>query len=219
MQFTPYQTGQPAFARLETPTAPAPEKTDEVAGVSEHGCDEPPEKPELPSADAQLEAAREAGRQESRNAIEEERQQLRQAIDSVNALHQELVAARDQTLRDSAEAIATIVRSFTHRITAQTLALHPDALPGLVKDVCAQLSDSEPITIAVCPADAERLAQRLDGPLRDAVVVDASLSAGVSVRTPTTRVDATLATAMENLELAIQTWLREQWWSHDEDSP
>lgn len=175
------------------------------------------QEPEPVDLEALLAEAREAGRQEARAELEAE---LGHAVAEAEAagaalaeaLH-EVATLRQQALGQAADDVAELVLLFARRVVDRSLALHPDALPALVKDAVAQLPDREDLSIAVAPHLAEQLARSLPRELRGQVVADTELANGCVVRTQHVSIEATLAHAGEGLEKAVKTWLSEQWWA------
>ena len=211
MDFVPYPHGRQSFTQLNVPeTNEDTAKLNTPQGVSV----EPPSRPEAPLPEAPNKATLAAHAQlaQAKRALEDERQEVR-------ALLIELRQLKSDVLEASSTQLAEILKSFAQRIVGQSLALHPEALPDLVRDAVAQLPGADELTIAVSPDAAERLANVLDGDLRNAVVVDPTITSGVLVRTATLAVDATLDVAMQSLDAAIKTWLADQWWQHDGSHP
>lgn len=159
-----------------------------------------------------LSEARDTAAAEAREELEAEIVQLRELAATVGPLIEELEALRATTLQRSCEDIADVVRTFAQRVVGDALAIHPEALSTLVKDAIEQLPAHDEITITVAAEASEALVRALPAELRDRVVVDPSISAGAVVRTRHAALDATLDTAMQGLESALQEWLAAQWW-------
>lgn len=172
----------------------------------------PPDPGAAEDLDTLLEQAREAGAAEARAEVELELTQLREAMATLGPILEEVAGLRRRTLVGLAEDVADVVRLFAHRVVADALAMHPEALPALVRDAVSQLPESEEITIAVAPQSAESLSRALEPRLRDHIVVDPEITAGAVVRTRYASLDTTLQTAEKGLESALQEWLSEQWW-------
>ncbi|HHO53591.1 MAG TPA: hypothetical protein ENK18_22650 [Deltaproteobacteria bacterium] len=202
MSFRPLSPEGPRFRGLGAPEPEAP-------GPRELP---PPEPGQIEDLEAQLQQAREAGAEEVRSELGAELDQLRDAMASLGPILDELAGLRRRTLIDLAGDIADIVRLFAHRVVADALAMHPEALPGMVRDAVSKLPESEEITIAVAPQSAEALSRALEPRLRDHIVVDPEITGGAIVRTRYASLDTTLQTAEQGLESALQEWLSEQWW-------
>ena len=163
-----------------------------------------------------LTEAREAGAGDARAELEAELVQLREIVESVGPLVDELEGMRKQALTDAADTIAQVVRLFARRVVGDALAMNPDALTSLVKEAIAQLPDHDDLEIAVSAQDSDTLSRTLPAHLRERVVVQPDIERGVVVRTKNASLDATLATAERGLDAAVQEWLAEQWWADGE---
>lgn len=159
-----------------------------------------------------LEEAREEAAAEARASMEAELVQLREVAETVGPLIEELEGLRHTILQRSSEDIADVVRTFSRRVVGDALAMHPEALPKLVQDAIEQLPARDEITIAVSAESSEALVRALPQDLRERVTVDPAINAGAVVRTRNAALDATLETALNGLEEALQEWLSSQWW-------
>ena len=159
-----------------------------------------------------LDEAKEEGAEEAKAEVGVELAQLREVIETLEPALKELEALRHGTLVRAAEDIADVVKLFASRVVGDALAIHPDALPRLVRDAIDQLPEREQVTIEVSPAASEKLSRTLPQELRDRIVVMPEITAGAVVRTRNASLDATLKTAEQALESAVQEWLAEQWW-------
>lgn len=185
----------------------------------------PPPPPDLevhgpPAVDPEelpglLAEAREAGAAEVRAELEAELTTLREVAEALGPALDELARLRHATLVAAAEDVAQIVKVYAHKLVGDSLALHPEALPTLVRDAMTQLPDSDDVMIVASPQSAEMLSRHLDVGLRDRVTVDPDLGGGVIVRTRHASLDATVRHAEQALEAAIQSWLSDQWWVDD----
>ncbi len=205
MSFRPLDPNRSRFHRWGS-GAPAPPELREA----------PPGVPAEEGLDDLLHRAREEGAAEARAENEAELAQLREAIEILGPALEDLAGLRRRTLIGLAEDVGDIVRLFAQRIVSDALALNPEALPGLVRDAVTQLPETEEITIAVSPQSAEPLSRALEPSLRDRIVVDPDIESGAVVRTRYASLDATLKTAEQGLESAVQGWLAEQWWVEGE---
>ncbi|MEM6930087.1 MAG: hypothetical protein AAF602_24320, partial [Myxococcota bacterium] len=98
-----------------------------------------------------LAEAREAGAAQALEGIQEELETLRAMALQMGPALDELARLRHTTLVAAAEDVADIVRVFATKLVGESLALHPEALPKLVRDALAQLPDSDDVTIACSP--------------------------------------------------------------------
>ncbi len=159
-----------------------------------------------------LAEAKEAGAAEARADLEAELASLKSVTEELGPALEELARLRHATLLAAAEDVADIVRLFATKIVGDSLALHPEALPKLVREALGQLPEQDEVTIACSPQSAESMSRHLESGLRERLVVDPELGSGVVVKTRNASLDATLSHAESALETAIQNWLSEQWW-------
>jgi len=181
------------------PCAPSPDEPDEAV------IDE--------ALEARLEVAYQRGLEEGRSqataeAVEAaaEAQLDHTALD--DAL-QALANARADALRQSADDVAQIVIALANRVVGESLALHPDALPGIVRQALARLPDGEEVWIDVRPEDIERLSKFLPES-RHVHLVPKPLTGGCVVRTRYASLESTLEAVMEGVEAAVTAWANEQ---------
>lgn len=193
----PSQVGGPTLFALPQPE-PDPSNVDDVQQL--------------------LSEAREEAADEARGEADAELAQLRELVQTVGPLIEELEGLRKEMLQRTAEDIAEVVRTFAGRVVGDALALHPEALSRLVKDAIEQLPVRDEISISVSADASEALVRALPADLRDRVTVDASIRAGALVRSRHAALDATLDTALEGLEHALQEWLSAQWWVEGDGS-
>ncbi|MBX2801959.1 MAG: flagellar assembly protein FliH [Myxococcales bacterium] len=205
MAFRPMDTESGEFRPL-TPSDRSPPR---ISAVPDRAG---PDLDDMEELQGLIREAREQGAAEARAEMEAELVQLREALDALGPTLEDLAAMRRRTLSQSAEDVADLVRLFASRVVHDALAHNPDALVRLVKEAVAQLPESEEVTIVVSPQAAETLTRVLEPKLKDRVVVDAEIQAGAVVRTRYASLDATLRTAEQGLETAVQEWLSEQWW-------
>ncbi|MEN0065248.1 MAG: FliH/SctL family protein [Myxococcota bacterium] len=185
------------------PPAPPPPPDLEVHGPP---AVDPDELPGL------LAEAREAGAQAVREELEGELTSLRETVEHLGPVLDDLARLRHATLLTAAEDVAEIVRLFARKVVGDSVVLHPEALPRIVKEALQQLPDADEVTLVVSPQASESLSRHLDSSLRERLTVDPELGEGVIVRTHHATLDATLRHAEQALDSAIQSWLSEQWW-------
>ena len=119
----------------------------------------------------------------------------------------QLQALRSQAVRAAAADVGVMVTQLARRLVGDSLALHPDALPGLVDGAVSQLPDDDDLVIRVAPDDVSRVRDALDDRFEERIVGDPAIRAGCRVETRHASIDATLDTAMAAVEGAIKAWV------------
>ena len=158
-------------------------------------------------------AAREQGASEVRAQLQAQLDELQGQLAEVTAerdalaqldaaLHTFRAEAREQAVDD----VVQLALAMARRIVGESLALHPDALPGVVRGVLEQLPSEDEITVKVRPEDAAAIETRLRGRRGVKVGVDSNIDAGCVVEATFGTIDATLDTAMAGLERAVREW-------------
>ncbi|NCG18046.1 MAG: hypothetical protein GWP91_03415 [Rhodobacterales bacterium] len=125
----------------------------------------------------------------------------------------EVAQLRHQALQQAADDVGTIVIALSRRLLDQSLAVHPDALPALVRQALEQLPEDEKIEVHVAPGMMEQVSRALNENCK--LVADTELGGGVSVCTRHVSIDASLEAAMNGVDAAVKAWLSEQPWVTD----
>jgi flagellar assembly protein FliH len=120
---------------------------------------------------------------------------------------EEVARARAVALDRAADDVAALVVAVARRVVGDSLALHPDALPGAVRSALAELPDEDEVWIRVPPEAVERVRPQLPERYRSAVVAAPEVAAGCVVETRHASIDATLAAAVEGVGAATAAWL------------
>lgn len=163
----------------------------------------------LPPIDVVLErslafdAGRSEGLAEAQVRIDALEAQLAQARD----LFGEVEKVRKEALDQAAADVAAMVVSLARKVIGDSLALHPDAVSGIVKGAIDRLPQEDELVIRV-PADAvERVRAGVPERHRAHVVPDTSISGGCIVETRFVSIEGSLETAMRGIEAASAAWL------------
>jgi len=166
----------------------------------------------LVDVEALVAAAREQGRAEAEaahateaDALSEMARVLRSAVDAAER-------ARRESVHQAAQDIADIVLRVSRRVVEQSLALHPDALPQLIREAIAQLPESDEFTIAVAPTMIDQISRTMGSDLGRRVVADPDIINGCVVRTRHVSIESTVDTVLVGVDAAIRAWLSEQAW-------
>lgn len=133
------------------------------------------------------------------------------ALDSQIVLAQNLFGEFEKVRRDAldqaAADVAAMVVSLARKVIGDSLALHPDAVSGIVKGAIDRLPQEDELSIRV-PADAvERVQAVLPERHRPHVVADPSITGGCIVETRFVSIEGSLETAMAGIEAAAAAWL------------
>lgn len=194
--------------------SPVPAPTDDLSNAPPPEADPNAASALPPELEALLAKAYEQGLKEGRaqGSAEQGDINAEAAVDQAlvdNTVHA-LQRAHSESLRQSAEHIAEIVVSLARRVIGDSLAMHPDALPTIIRQALARLPDDEEIWIDVRPEDAERLTKFIPESRRVHLVPDESASGGCTVRTRYASMETTLDAVMEGIEAAVSAWVAEQ---------
>lgn len=196
---------KPAFLpRADAPVAAEPEPV-----MVEEELEDDPEV----DLETLVLAAREQGASEVRAQLQGQIDELQAQLAQVaaerdalaqldDALHSFRAEAREQAVDD----VVQLALAMTRRIVGESMALHPDALPGVVQGVLEQLPSEDEVVVKVRPEDAAAIETRLRGRRGVKVGVDSNIDAGCVVEATFGTIDATLDTAMEGLERAVREW-------------
>jgi flagellar biosynthesis/type III secretory pathway protein FliH len=186
-------------------------------GAPEEAPEEPaaPPGPTLEEVEELVSQARAEGRAEGRAELQREQTaelaQARKAVaDQARELEAALAAlpaAREAALTGATADVARVVEAFAHRVVERSLALHPEALPRLVRDCLALVAQSEGVHLRVPPDRVEGLRAALSPEWASHVEPDPSIEAGVRVVTRYSEIDATLAAADQAIRAAVEEWL------------
>lgn len=134
--------------------------------------------------------------------------QWTQAVETLR-IAERLVAAlearRQALLRDGADVIGDVVRAMATKLVAESLALHPDALPGVIRRA-AEILPSDPVRIRVPTSDLARIQSLLPPRLAAALEADPDLDGGVIVESERASIDASLEAAREGIDKAVAAW-------------
>ena len=98
--------------------------------------------------DALLAAAREEGAAAARDELEPVIKDLQAKLEAVAPILEEVERLRNDEIRKAAEDVGTLVIAVCRRVLGESLAVHPDALPALVK-LASQTDDPEELTYLV----------------------------------------------------------------------
>jgi flagellar biosynthesis/type III secretory pathway protein FliH len=157
--------------------------------------------------EAVIRKARAEGAEEARKALAADLREARLVAEAASAALAQVELLRPQILRQSAADVGHLVVNLARRVLGDALALHPDALPGLVDQAVRQLPDGDDLTIRVAPDDVARVRDALDDRFEDKVVGDPAITAGCRVETRHASIDATLATALAAIEAEVRVWM------------
>ena len=190
------QAGSP-FTGQVTSDEPAAEAVDE-------------EPPDLEALRAQWIAEAKASAEAE---LEAEREQLRQTAALLQQALDEAARARRQALEAASNDIGELVIAMTERVLDTSMAVHPDALRGLVSRAIEQLPEAEEVAVMVVPGQVEQVSRALDPRCR--IVPDPEIGSGCIVRPRLVKLDATLEATMSGIKHAVKSWLSEQPWVTD----
>jgi flagellar assembly protein FliH len=166
-----------------------------------------PDAPVAPDLDAERDAAYRAGfeaaQQEAGPRIAELERRLAAALPLVD----EVARARRAALDRAAEDVAELVTGLAQKVIGDSLTLHPDALPGLIRGALAELPDEDEVWIRVAPDQVDAVRAVVPEPHRGRVVAATEVAVGCVVETRQVSIDATLAAAVEGIAAAAAAWL------------
>jgi flagellar biosynthesis/type III secretory pathway protein FliH len=164
---------------------------------------------ELPPVDIVLERslAFDAGKARGIAETQPKIAALEAQLADARALFGEVEKARREALDQAASDVAAMVVALARKVIGDSLALHPDAVSGIVKGAMDRLPQEDELVIRV-PADAvERVRASVPERHRAHVVPDASISGGCIVETRFVSIEGSLETAMHGIEAAAAAWL------------
>jgi flagellar biosynthesis/type III secretory pathway protein FliH len=147
---------------------------------------------------------------EAEACVAVERAELATAIETMNQAADTLKTLRREALDQAGADIAALVLALTERVLDKSLALHPDALRGVITSALDHLPEAEEVVVNVSPGMLEMVSRNQDPRIH--LRPDANLKGGCVVRTPHVTLDATLEAAMSGVDTAVRTWLTEQPW-------
>jgi len=170
-------------------------------------AESPPQPPAPPPVDvpAVQAAAREEGRAQAAAELQGRLMELEARVAAAKVVADELVSLRRQAGQRAAEDIAAMVIELTRKIAGDTLALHPEALPGIITRALEQLPDDE-VVVRVPKGSGERVRAMVSGS-GVTVVEDAKVGQGCVVEGKAATIERTLAIAMEGVAEATRLWL------------
>ena len=145
------------------------------------------------------------GRAQAAAELQGRLMELEARVAAAKVVADELVSLRRQAGQRAAEDIAAMVIELTRKIAGDTLALHPEALPGIITRALEQLPDDE-VVVRVPKGSGERVRAMVSGS-GVTVVEDAKVGQGCVVEGKAATIERTLAIAMEGVAEATRLWL------------
>ena len=128
-------------------------------------------------------------------------------------LGEELLAGvevfRRQVLFQAADDLSHLVLTMARRVIGDSLALHPEALPGVVSRALDRLPGEDAVTVRVRPQDVAVLESRVRTRRDVEIVGDPEITGGCVLEARFGSVDASFAAAEEGLTEAIDAWRQE----------
>lgn len=191
------------------PTRPAGSPTpgftplDQALGQAAAPQPAPPAPVDL---DVVIEEARAEGRVEAQAEAEAALAEMQATVDALAPALDELATLRTATLRRAADDVAALVLQISRKVIGDSLAVHPDALAGVVHGALEHLPEADEVRICVAPDDVPRVRDAVAERYEDHVHGDATITAGCRVEARHARVDATLDAALEGVAAAIDQW-------------
>jgi len=158
----------------------------------------------------QLEAARQAGRDEAEAAHQTSIGALKEAAQTLADAIEEVDTLRHRILQDNAQAVGTMITGIARRVLGSSLALHPDALPNLVRRAVEQMPAREGLTVSVPAAQAERIHRVVGAEMGVQVLADIEIQDGCVVRSEGVSIESTVERAIQGVEEAVSEWTRQQ---------
>jgi flagellar assembly protein FliH len=156
--------------------------------------------------EAEKRAAYEAGRADAQREAASVVAELEARLAASVPLLAEVERARKAALDQASDDVAKLVVELARRVLGDSLALHPDALPGLVRAALDRLPDEDEVWIRVPPVAVERVAAVVPERHRSRVVPDPALSTGCVVETRHVAIDASIEAAMQGITEATSAW-------------
>ncbi|MEQ1564128.1 MAG: FliH/SctL family protein [Myxococcota bacterium] len=166
----------------------------------------PPPPPPI-DLEQEREAAFEAGAAVARAEAAGQLAELEARVAAVGPLVAELERARRAALTRASEDLASLVLDLARRVVGASLAIHPEALPNLVRAAIDRLPDDDEVWVKVPPSAVERVAAVVPERHRSRVVADPSLTTGCLVETRHVAIDASLEAAAAGIAEATESWL------------
>lgn len=163
-----------------------------------------------PDIEAMLVAEYERGKRETEEQLADEQQRLATAIASLQAAVDSVANARGDALNASAEQIGTIIHTVAHRVLDRSLALHPNALPHLIRKTVMQMPSRDEITVTLSPTAADALPKHFEDEMNVRVAVDAEACEGCVVSSPAVTIDATIHAMIDGVDEAVKDWVNSQ---------
>ena len=194
----PVEPPPPAEAQPEAAPAPAPTPVDEDVAILKA-----------------REQGFEIGRQEGLAAAQE---QVAGQVAQLEALIDELTAARREIFRKSVEDLGTAITHIAERIVGRELAVDSSGVQQLVLDVLDHVQSDDEVAIRIAPEDERQMRNAAPSVLehlgRDAtfrIELDASLTpGGAVVVTQLGSIDASVETRFVAFEESVQAWVTEE---------
>lgn len=128
---------------------------------------------------------------------------LRDALDQVDHL-------RNQAMAENAGIVSEMITTVTRRVLGASIAMHPDALPHLVRRTIEQMPAREGLTVSVPAAQAERIQRSVGTEFGVPIVPDITLQDGCVVRSEGVHIESSLNSVMEGVEAAVAEWTKNQ---------
>lgn len=163
-------------------------------------------EPEPVDLEALVAEARAQGAAQERARVEEELRQLHQRAQALDEAVEQVCGLREQVLTEVTEEVGELVLRLTERVLEQSIALHPEAMPTLLRRALDRFPDREGLSIRVPPGALEGLREVVSPEVAAALVEDPTVRQGVVVSSRRGEVESTLASAMEAIEEAVRTW-------------
>lgn len=151
-----------------------------------------------------------AGREEAEAAHAEAIEELKSATATLQAALQDVERIRGEAMAQQASLVAEMITSVTRRVLGASIALHPDALPHLVRRTVEQMPAREGLTVSVPAAQAERIQRSIGAELGVHIIPDINLHEGCVVRSEGVHIESTLDSVMEGVEAAVADWKKQQ---------
>lgn len=157
--------------------------------------------------DEALAEAKAEGVRETREAMQSELDEMRARLDALEPAFEQLEGLRTEALRQAASDVGALVVAVARRVLGQSLAIHPDALPGVIEQAMGQLPEGDDLVIRVAPDDVARVRDQLDDRFEESVLPDPNIAGGCRLETRHAAIDATVDAAVEAVEAAVRTWV------------
>lgn len=188
------QDGHPAFRPM---CAPASAPSQGAASA---------DRPEEVSVEAQIEAARaEAREQVLAELAERDARAQAQLVVAAEALEQ-AATLRREALHQASKQMGELVLAVVRRIVGESMALHPQALPGIVEAAIALLPERDEVTVRVAPDRVEEIVERFGDRAGVRVIGDASVTGGCRAQAGHAAIDASVEAALTGVAAAVHAW-------------